>query len=145
MPGEIVNVTVEEPVVEVVDVVVTYLMGGPQGSPGLDGAFDGSGVTENVNAVAASGATQNLDVSVYGIHDITMNANCTFTFANPASVGQASNFMLILRGAFTPTLPATIVWAGGVPPTYVSPSIYVFITVDGGATWFGNQVGRDYS
>ena len=101
-------------------------------------------VEENVNTVASSGATETLDVSLYGVHDITMSEACTFTFSNPAPSGKASSFVLILRGAFTPTFPAGVDWSGGAP-TYATPSIYTFTTVDGGTTWLGTLVGSGFA
>lgn len=95
-----------------------------------------------VNTVAAAGATETLDTSLYGTHDITMDQNCTFTFSNPAPSGKETEFKLILRGAFTPTFPAAVDWADATAPTYTTPSVYVFWTVDAGTTWFGAQAGK---
>lgn len=101
-------------------------------------------VEENVETESVS-ATDSLDVSVYGVFDKTMTADTTFTFANPAPSGKASSFTLILRGAFTPTFPAAVIWPGGTEPTYGAPSVYVFTTVDAGTTWFGSQAGASFS
>ena len=102
-------------------------------------------IEENVNTVAATGATETLDISTFGVHDCTMDEACTFTFSNPAPSGKASSFVLILRGAFTPTLPASVDWSGGTAPTYATPSVYVFTTVDAGTTWIGAQSGSAFS
>jgi len=102
-------------------------------------------VEANVNTVAATGATETLDVSLYQVHDCTMDQNCTFTFSNPAPSGKCSSFVLILRGSFTPTLPASVDWSGGVAPTYTTPSVYTFTTVDAGTTWLGAQVGAGFA
>ena len=102
-------------------------------------------IESNVNTVGTSGATETLDVSLYGVHDITMDQACTFTFSNPAPSGDASIFVLILRGAFTPTLPASVDWADGSAPTYTTPSVYTFTTIDGGTTWLGAQVGKAFA
>jgi hypothetical protein len=102
-------------------------------------------IEENVNTVAATGAAETLDISTFGVHDCTMDEACTFTFSNPAPSGKASSFVLILRGAFTPTLPASVDWSGGTAPTYATPSVYVFTTVDAGATWIGAQSGSAFS
>jgi hypothetical protein len=118
-------------------------------TPALGGALDAAtfsienlgAVEEQVSTVAASGATQTLDVSGHGVFDVTMDEACTFTFSNPAPSGDASSFVLILRGAFTPTLPSSIDWAAATAPSYSTPSMYVFVTVDGGTTWLGVQSG----
>lgn len=102
-------------------------------------------VEANVNTVAVTGATETLDTSVFQVHDCTMDQNCTFTFSNPAPSGKCSSFVLILRGAFTPTLPAAVDWSTGSAPTYTSPSMYTFTTVDAGSTWLGAQVGRAFA
>lgn len=101
-------------------------------------------IESNVNTVAASGATETLDTSLYGVHDVTMDQSCTFTFSNPAPSGKATIFTLILRGAFTPTWPASVDWPDATPPTYTTPSLFVFTTVDGGTTYFGSLAGKAY-
>jgi len=102
-------------------------------------------VESNVQTVAATGATETLDTAVYGVFDCTMDQACEFTFSNPAPSGKATTFVLILRGAFTPTLPSSIDWSGGAAPTYTTPSVYVFTTVDGGTTWLGAQTGKAFA
>jgi len=122
-------------------------------TPQLGGTLDANAksienlgaVEEQVNTVASSGATETLDTSAYGVHDVTMSEACTFTFSNPAPSGDCSSFVLILRGAFTPTLPASVDWSGGSAPTYTTPSVYVFVTVDAGTTWLGSQVGAAFA
>ena len=101
-------------------------------------------VESNVNTVAATGSTETLDTSVYGVHDCTMDQACTFTFSNPAPSGKATVFVLILRGAFTPTLPAAVDWGDASAPTYTTPSVYVFTSVDAGTIWLGSQVGKAF-
>ncbi len=89
-------------------------------------------LNSNTNTVAATGSTETLDTSLYAVHDCTMDQNCTFTFSNPIASGKNTTFMLILRGAFTPTLPGSVKWSSGSVPTYTTPSVYVFSTIDGG-------------
>lgn len=101
-------------------------------------------IESNVNTVAATGATETLDTSVYAVHDCTMDQACTFTFSNPAPSGDCSVFVLILRGAFTPTFPASVDWGDASAPTYTTPSLYTFATVDAGTTWLGAQVGKAF-
>ena len=101
-------------------------------------------IESNVQTVAATGATETLDTAVYGVFDMTMDQACEFTFSNPAPSGKATTFVLILRGAFTPTLPASVDWSGGAAPTYTTPSVYVFTTVDAGTNWLGAQTGKAF-
>lgn len=100
-----------------------------------------SDLTYAVNTVATSGAAQTL-TTAYAAHSVTMSANCTFTFSAPTA---GHTFLLRLAGAFTPTFPASVDWDGGVAPTYTSPALYSFTTLDGGTTWFGAQVGRSFA
>jgi hypothetical protein len=97
-----------------------------------------------VSTIAASGATETLDTSVYGVFDVTMDQACTFTFSNPAPSGKESEIKLILRGAFTPTFPASVDWGDASAPTYTTPSVYYFSTVDAGTTWYGVQAGKAF-
>lgn len=84
------------------------------------------------NTVAASGATETL---VLGVNDVTMDVNCTFTF--PTVGAGRWEFTLILRGAFTPTFPASVDWPSAAAPTYATPTEFSFATVDSGTTWLG--------
>lgn len=117
------------------------------GATATAGGFieNASHIEYDVNVVAASGSTETLDVSLFGIHDITMDAGCTFTFSNPAPTTEASVFILILRGAFTPVFPAAVDWGDGAAPTYTTPSMYSFLTRDAGTTWLGTQLGKAYA
>lgn len=93
-----------------------------------------------VNVVAASGSTETL--TLHPIQKVTMDQNCTFTFPTPTTAGHV--FMLHLIGAFTPTWPGTVDWPSATPPTYATPSIFVFVTDDTGTSWFGAMVGSGY-
>lgn len=101
-------------------------------------------IESNVNTVASSGSTETLDTSLYAVHDVTMSEACTFTFSNPAPSGKATIFTLILRGAFTPTWPASVDWPDATQPTYGSPTVYTFMTVDGGTTYLGASAGKAF-
>ena len=101
--------------------------------------------SSNVNTVATTGSTETLDTTLYAVHDCTMDQNCTFTFSNPAASGKNTTFVLILRGAFTPTFPAAVKWGDGAAPTYSTPTIYTFTTVDAGTTYYGQSVAKAFS
>ena len=93
-----------------------------------------------VNTVAASGATETLPAT-HAAHKVIMNANCAFAFSAPTA-GHA--FVLHLSGAYTPTWPASVDWAGGEEPEYDSAgTLYHFVTMDAGTTWLGS--GQAYS
>ena len=108
---------------------------------GLTGLGD---VVEEVSTANVTGAYTLVDG--FGIYDLTMTADSTLTFPTAPASGDGTSFLLILRGAFTPTLPATVDWAGGTPPAYVAAlSMYAFTTVDGGAMWLGVQAGAGFA
>lgn len=127
---------------EAIDELDAEKLGKDAGGASVENA---GAIESNVNTVAASGAAETLDTSLYGVFDVTMDQNCTFTFSNPAPAGDATIFVLILRGAFTPTLPASVDWGDATPPTYTTPSVYVFTTVDAGTVWMGAQVGKAFA
>jgi len=102
-------------------------------------------VESTLTTVAATGATETLDLSATSFFNVTMDQNCEFTFSNPAVSGNVTMFTLILRGAFTPTWPLSVDWPDGTPPTYTTPSIYTFMTIDGGTTYLGSQAGKAYA
>lgn len=97
---------------------------------------------ESVLVVAATGATEALDLAAYGTFDLTMDVNCTISFINPPSSGLLGSWVLIIRGAFTPTLPASVKFPDGVAPTYTTPSWYVLSTVDGGTSYLLAQIAK---
>ena len=97
------------------------------------------------STVGATGATEILDLVDGNVFDITMDESCTFTFSNPPASGTYGKIILILRGAFTPTWPASVDWPDSTEPTYTTPSVYAFITIDGGTTWLGTQDGKAFA
>ena len=102
----------------------------------------------SVNTVAATGATETLAFAADPtsiVHDVTMDESCTFSFSGAPSTGNAGSMTVIVRGAFTPTWPAAVDWPGGAEPDYTTPSVYEFLTVDGGTTVLGFQAGAEMS
>ncbi len=90
-----------------------------------------------------------LNFSLGNVFNITLTANCTFTFTNPPTAGKAGTLFLTLKqdtvGSRTATWPITVLWAGGIAPTLATaPSVgsdfLQFNTLDGGATWYGEKV-----
>ena len=81
----------------------------------------------------------------------TLSENTTFTFSNPAASGKASSFTLkVVQDAsgtgYTLTWPASVDWASATAPTLTSDAnavdYFVFITHDGGTTWYGFTAGQ---
>jgi hypothetical protein len=104
-----------------------------------------NGGKETLNTVAASGSTETLDLADGNVHDVTLTADCTFTFAG-ATNGYGCSFTLILRqdgtGGWDPTWPGSVVWREDTPPTMPQAASDVmtlsFMSIDGGTTWFGD-------
>jgi len=90
---------------------------------------------------ALSGTTPTIDVSSGGMFSLTTSGNTTFTFSG-ASSGYIQGFVLQLTagGSHTITYPNSVDWAGGSAPDAPASGetdILVFITRDGGTTWYG--------
>ena len=89
---------------------------------------------------ALSGTTPTCNVDNGGMFSLTMTGNTTFTFSGAAS-GYIQGFVLQLTGnGSTVTYPSSVDWAGGTAPDAPASGetdILVFITRDGGTTWYG--------
>lgn len=91
---------------------------------------------------ALSGTTPTIDTTDGNFYAITTSGNTTFTFGSVAASGYSVGFALKVTqgGAYTLTWPASVDWAGGAAPAAPASGatdVYVFITHDGGATWYG--------
>lgn len=99
-------------------------------------------------ALGSSGAATTLDVQDTTSWEVTLDADCTFTFSG-ADTGGAWSFVLILvqdaTGGRTVTWPASVLWDGGTAPTLTTTAaavdVLTFMTVDGGTTWYGFPTG----
>ena len=94
-------------------------------------------VEENVH-VATVATTQAMDIATYGRAVYTMSGDTTFSISNPAPSGKASTFVMRIKGAFVPTLPASFDFVGGTAAAYVGTgegTSYVGTTEDGGTTY----------
>ena len=106
------------------------------------------GGKEIISTVADAGAAATLDLVNGNVHDVTLTADCTLTFAG-ATADVACSFTLLLRqdgtGGWTTTWPGSIVWAGGSAPvldeTLSTVEVLTFFTLDGGTTWYGFPTG----
>jgi hypothetical protein len=83
----------------------------------------------------------------------TLTENTTFTFSNPASSGKVSSFTLkIVQDAsasgYTVTWPSSVDWPSATAPTLTATAsavdYFVFITHDGGTTWYGFTAGQAF-
>lgn len=119
------------------------------GGPGTaDYVHADDGGKEELSTNATSGAAATADLADGNVHDITLTANCTLTFAGATS-GVGCSFTLIARqdgtGSRTITWPASVDWSGGSAPTLSTAAsavdVFTFLTVDGGTTWLGFTAG----
>jgi hypothetical protein len=110
-----------------------------------DGSMVNRGGSHSITTIAATGATETLNTSQSPVFDVTMDQNCTFTFSNITATGTFHEWIVILRGSFTPTWPAAVKWSGGSAPTHTTLSVYTFFSVNGGSYIFGHQAGTNYS
>ena len=112
--------------------------------------FD-NGIVEEYTAVTSStnATTVNLRDGSNFSHALTENT--TFSFSNPAASGKVSAFTLkvvqdALASGYTLTWPTSVDWSNGLAPslsaTASAVDYFVFITHDGGTTWYGFVAGQ---
>lgn len=112
--------------------------------------FD-AGTAEDAETLTGTSVTINLRTGNNFIH--TLSGNTTYTFSNPASSGTASAFTLKLvqdsgGSGYTVTWPTSVDWPDATAPTLTSTAsavdIFVFITHDGGTTYYGFTAGQAF-
>ena len=112
--------------------------------------FD-NGISEEYTAVTSSSnaTTANLRDGTNFSH--TLTENTTFTFSNPAASGKVSSFTLKLvqdasASGYTVTWPSSVDWPAATAPTLTATAsavdYFVFISHDGGTTWYGFTAGQ---
>lgn len=110
--------------------------------------FDNGKIEESTVVSSSSGAaTLNLRDGDNFTH--TLSENVTYTFSNPAASGKVSAFTLKVvqdSTARTITWPASVDWAAATAPTLTATSggvdVFVFVTYDGGTTYYGFTAGQ---
>lgn len=104
---------------------------------------------ESVYTTIVTSSAQTIsDVTVATISNLTLSANCTFTF--PA-VAAGKSFMIALKqdstGGRIITWPNNILWAGSSAPTLTTTAsktdVISFICVDG-VNWLGFVAGKGF-
>ena len=103
-------------------------------------------------AGANSGTAYTVNIANGNVFHIFLNANCTFTFSNPAASGTTTYFTLLLKqdgGSRTATWPSTVLWAGGSAPTLSTAAgaydTVSFMTTDGGNSYLGFAGGLNFA
>lgn len=87
-----------------------------------------------------------LDLTSGNVFSHTPSSNATFVFSSPPSSGTSYDFTLKVTPSATVTIawPSSVEWPSGAAPTAPAngeTDVYTFFTVDGGSTYYGNQVG----
>ena len=100
----------------------------------------------NETYAALSGTTPAVDCEAGNMFALSTTGNTTFTFSNPPASGTGYGFTLKLTagGTHTITYPASVDWAGATAPDAPASGetdVLVFITHDGGTTWYGFLAG----
>jgi len=112
--------------------------------------FD-NGIIEEYTAVTSSSNATTCNLNDGNNFSHTLTENTTFTFSNPAASGKVSSFTLkIVQDAsasgYTVTWPSAVDWASATAPTLTATAsavdYFVFITHDGGTTWYGFTAGQ---
>lgn len=110
--------------------------------------FDNGKIEESTAITSSSNAaTINLRDGDNFTH--TLTENVTYTFSNPAASGKVSAFSLKViqdSSARTITWPSSVDWAAATAPTLTATSggvdVFVFVTYDGGTTYYGFTAGQ---
>jgi len=112
--------------------------------------FD-NGISEEYTAVTSSSNATTVNLRDGTNFSHTLTENTTFTFSNPASSGKVSAFTLkIVQDAsasgYTVTWPTSVDWPSATAPTLTATAsavdYFVFITHDGGTTYYGFTAGQ---
>lgn len=107
-------------------------------------------VTEqNSTAITSSSNAATINLRDGDNFTHTLTENVTYTFSNPAASGRVSAFTLKViqdSSARTITWPSSVDWAAATAPTLTATSggvdVFVFVTYDGGTTYYGFTAGQ---
>lgn len=84
-----------------------------------------------------TGATDTIDWNAGQKQKSTLSEACVFTFTAPTN--GVGNFLLkaVNFGAFTPTFPVTVLWAGGTEPTWTVSGTDIISFYFDGTSYYG--------
>ena len=109
------------------------------------------GTAGKTTAVSSSGGTATFNLQLGDSFTTTLTENTTFAFSNPPSGTGLGAFIIKVKqdgtGGRTLAFPGTVDWAGGSAPDVSTGAndvdIFVFVTVDNGAIYYGITAGQD--
>ncbi len=111
-------------------------------------SFD-NGTIDEVTTVTSSSNAAIINLRDGNVFEHDLTENVTYTFSNPAASGRASAFVLKIiqdSSARTITWPGSVDWAAATAPTITATNngvdVFVFLTIDGGTTYYGFTAGQ---
>jgi len=100
---------------------------------------------EITNAIGNATGAKTIDLTAGNSVTATTTGATTWTFSNPTASDELCGFVLKLvnGGSATQTWPGTVDWPAATAPTLTTSGtdVLVFITCDGGTTWYGFTAG----
>ena len=100
---------------------------------------------EVTNAIGNATGSKTIDLTLGNSVTATTTGATTWTFDNPTASPALSGFVLKLvnGGSATQTWPGSVDWPAATAPTLTTSGtdVLVFITCDGGTTWYGFTAG----
>ena len=111
-----------------------------------------NGGMEKVVTQSITTSSYTIDLANGNVFFLTLNANSTIYFPSVANNFAISFTLYTQQGATSRTLnwqAGKVKWAGGtvanVTNTANAVDCFVFETVNGGTTWYGSLVGKNFS
>ena len=104
------------------------------------------GYTEVVTVQTATSAATIINLAASNIVNLTLNTSTTIGFINTASVNLADSIMIVAKQSATTgtnkiTWPSSVKWPNGSAPALSTATnaidVLNFITIDGGASFYG--------
>ena len=100
---------------------------------------------EITNALGNTTGAKTIDLTAGNSVTATTTGATTWTFSNPTASDELCSFSikLVNGGAFAQTWPTSVDWPAATAPTLTASGtdVLVFITCDGGTTWYGFVAG----
>jgi hypothetical protein len=100
---------------------------------------------EITNAIGNATGAKTIDLTLGNSVTATTTGATTWTFSNPTASDELCSFSLKLvnGGSAAQTWPASVDWPSATAPTLTASGtdVLVFITCDGGTTWYGFVAG----
>lgn len=90
-------------------------------------------LVESYSEVAATGATENIDMNL-SFQKMVMDQNCLFDVTNLAAAGEVKTSYVYITGAFTPSFSANFDWGDAGAPTYSDGMMIVLTSMNGVTT-----------